>query len=115
MHTGQMTWLCKRELVTMPSSVEHLKNCVPGYFRLPVNRVRRGRSRYPSGTGCLPHDSGKDARRKVLIRLIFGLLVLAVSFGTLQGRASATEWPLFPMRFEWRQEGPPEICGKTCR
>ena len=54
------------------------------------------------------------ARRLIMIRLILGLLAFVMSFSA-QGRVSAAERPLFPMRFEWRQEGPPETCDKTCR
>jgi hypothetical protein len=50
-----------------------------------------------------------------MIRVILVLLALAASLSTPQGRGWATEARLFPMRFEWRQEGPVETCGKTCR
>jgi hypothetical protein len=50
-----------------------------------------------------------------MIRLVLVLLALAASLTTPQGRGWATEAHSFPMRFEWRQEGPVETCGKTCR
>jgi len=52
-----------------------------------------------------------------MIRLIVTvvLLALAASLSILQGRGWATEVRSFPMHFEWRQEGPVETCGKTCR
>lgn len=50
-----------------------------------------------------------------MIRLILALLAFAASLSTSQGRSWATEAPSSPMRFEWRQEGPVEICGRTCR
>jgi hypothetical protein len=53
--------------------------------------------------------------KKFMIRLILVLLALVASSSTPQGRGWATEVRSFPMRFEWRQEGPAETCGKTCR
>jgi hypothetical protein len=50
-----------------------------------------------------------------MIRLILGLLALAASPGTPQGRTWATDLRSFPMHFEWKQVGPVESCGKTCR
>jgi hypothetical protein len=50
-----------------------------------------------------------------MIRLILVMLALAASASIPQGRGWATEVGSFPMRFEWRQEGPVETCGKTCR
>jgi len=50
-----------------------------------------------------------------MIGLIFALLALTASPSTPQGRGGVTEVHAFPMRFEWRQEGPVETCGKTCR
>jgi hypothetical protein len=47
--------------------------------------------------------------------LILILLALVASPSTPQGRGWETEVRSFPMRFEWRQEGPVETCGKTCR
>jgi hypothetical protein len=91
-----------------------MENCVPGYSPLPRNRVRRGRSRPPSGT-CRLLYSGEDARRELLISLIFGLLALVASSSTPQSRVWATELRSFPMHFEWRQGGPAETCGEPCR
>jgi len=54
------------------------------------------------------HDSGKDARRGFMIRLMLVLLALAASPSTPEGRGWATEAHSLPMRFEWRQEGPVE-------
>jgi hypothetical protein len=50
-----------------------------------------------------------------MIRLMLTVVLLALAASTLQRRGWATEVPSFPMRFEWRQEGPVETCGKTCR
>ena len=50
-----------------------------------------------------------------MIGLILILLALVGSPSTSQSRGWATEVRSFPMRFEWRQEGPVETCGKTCR
>jgi hypothetical protein len=81
----------------------------------PPNRVRRGRSRPLPRDRPPPYDRGKDARREFMIRFILGLLALAASAGTPQGRVWATEPRSFPMHFEWKQEGPVENCGRTCR
>jgi hypothetical protein len=86
---------------------------VPGYFPLP-NRVRCGRARY-APTGPAAPQGIRSARQYFAIRLILRLLVFAMSISALQGRAAAGEQPLLPMHFEWRQEGPPEACSKTCR
>jgi len=68
----------------------------------------------PAQPKILKHDSGKDARRGFMIRLILTVVLLALAAGTLQGRGWATEVHSLPMRFEWRQKGPAETCGKTC-
>jgi len=68
----------------------------------------------PAQPKILEHDSGKDARRGFMIRLILTVVLLALAAGTLQGRGWATEVHSLPMRFEWRQKGPVETCGKTC-
>jgi hypothetical protein len=50
-----------------------------------------------------------------MIRLILVLLALAASPNTPQAGGGATEVRSLPMHFEWRQDGPVETCGKTCR
>ena len=50
-----------------------------------------------------------------MIRLILVLLALAASPSAPQAVGGATEVRALPMHFEWRQEGPVETCGKTCR
>jgi hypothetical protein len=50
-----------------------------------------------------------------MIRLILVLLAIAASPSTPQARGGALEVRSLPMHFEWRQEGPVETCGKTCR
>jgi hypothetical protein len=52
-----------------------------------------------------------------MIRLIFGTLALACCTLPALARAPAPAESLrsLPMHFDWRQEGPVEVCGKSCR
>jgi hypothetical protein len=52
-----------------------------------------------------------------MIRLIFGMLALASCALPALARAPAPSESLrsLPMHFDWRQEGPTEVCGKSCR
>src|SRR5437764_859009 len=64
-----------------------------------------------------PHD-GQEAgwERGTVIRNLFGGLVLAcICLPAFAAGRSADNPELSSMRFEWRSEGPTDLCGKMCR
>lgn len=65
--------------------------------------------------------SGMNAGRKgggsAVIRFIFGGLMVACAVvpALARGPAPVQDLRSLPMRFEWRLEGPADICGRHCR